>query len=203
MTDLPIGLAVNSKDEIQTMEAWVEYCKANPGKMQVGNVGAGNIQHVAIAYFANTHGLDVVHVPYEGANPAVAALLGQNIPSICVGVTELSPSYVSGEFTILGVFAEKRVESMPDVPTMAEMGYGDDMVFGINYGIVAPASTDDAIIKYLNEQIAIAMETDVVLDTMDKLFLIPAYTDAETYAARIAADCKKNEQVLYDLGLHR
>lgn len=203
MTDIPIGLAVNSKDDIKTMEDWVEYCKANPGKMHVGNVGAGNIQHVAISYFANSLGLDVVHVPYEGANPAVAALLGQNIPSICVGVTELSPSYVSGEFNVLGVFADERVESMPDVPTMKELGYGDDMVFGINYGIVAPASTDDAIIEYLDEQIAAAMQTDTVLDTMEALFLIPAYADHEAYAARIASDCAKNEQVLTDLGLHR
>ena len=203
LTDIPIGVAVNKSSDIKTMEDFVEYCKANPGTMQVGNVGAGNIQHIAMSYFCSQNGIEVTHVPYEGANPAVAALLGSNIPSICVGVTELTSNYQTGDFIILGIFADERLESMPDVPTMKELGYGDDMVFGINYGIVAPAATDDAIIEYLDEKIAEAMQSETVLETMKSLFLIPAYTDHETYAARVKTDCEKNEKVVTDLGLHR
>jgi len=203
LTDIPIGIAVNKSSNIKTMADFVDYCKANPGVMQVGNVGAGNIQHVAVSYFCNKLGLDVVHVPYEGANPAVAALLGNNIPSICVGVTELTSNYLSGDFIVLGIFANERLDTMPDVPTMKELGYGDDMVFGINYGIVAPISTDDAIIDYLDDQIAAAMQDETVLKTMESLFLIPSYADTAAYDARIRSDCEKNEQVLTDLGLHR
>ncbi len=203
LTDIPISIAVNKNSDIKTMEDFVAYCKANPGVMQVGNVGAGNIQHVAVSYFCNKLGLDVVHVPYEGANPAVAALLGENIPCICTGVTEQTSNYKSGDFIVLGIFADERLDSMPDVPTMKELGYGDDMVFGINYGIVAPISTPDEIIDYLDDQIAAAMQDQKVLDTMESLFLIPSYADTEAYDARIRSDCEKNEQVLTDLGLHR
>ncbi len=203
LTDIPISIAVNKNSDIKTMEDFVNFCKANPGVMQVGNVGAGNIQHVAVSYFCNKLGLDVVHVPYEGANPAVAALLGENIPCICTGVTEQTSNYKSGDFIVLGIFANERLDSMPDVPTMKELGYGDDMVFGINYGIVAPISTDDAIIQYLDDQIAAAMKDETVLKTMESLFLIPSYADHVTYDARIRSDCEKNEQVLKDLGLHK
>lgn len=200
LTDIPIALAVHKDSPIQTLDDFIEAAKANPGSIQVGNVGAGNIQHLAIAYFADQVGIDVVHVPYEGANPAVAALLGQHIDSICVGVTELTSHYNEGTFRVLAQMGEERLDSMPDVPTFKELGY-DDTVFGIWYGIVVPKDTPDEIVNLLDDQLKVALEDQSVLDSMEKLFLIVSYQDSETFAARIANDAAKNKQVLEQLGM--
>lgn len=200
LTDIPIALAVHKDSPIQTLDDFIAAAKANPGSVQVGNVGAGNIQHLAIAYFANLAGIEVTHVPYEGANPAVAALLGQHVDSICVGVTELTSHYNEGTFRVLAQMGEERLDSMPDVPTFKELGY-DDAVFGIWYGIVVPKETPDEIVDLLDDQLKTVLEDQSVLDSMEKLFLIVSYQDSEAFSARIASDAAKNKGVLESLGM--
>lgn len=201
VTDLPIGIAVHKDSEFQTLQDLVDYCKANPGKLQIGNIGAGNIQHVAVSSVCQWYGIDVVHVPYEGANPACAALLGQNIPVICTNFTELTPYYKSGDFRILALTCEERFDVMPDVPTLTELGC--DVVYGGYFGICAPGDTDDAIIDFLDDVLAEALQDETVLNTMEKLFLAPSYKNSEDFLARVENDAKKNEEILTQLGLHK
>jgi len=199
MTDIPLAIAVQGNSPIKDLKGFIEYAKENPGKIRIGNPGAGNIQHVACEYFCKLAGIEVTNMPFEGANPAVAALLGGHVEAVFTGVTEVTPHYKSGAFRILAVTSEKRMETMPDAPTFKEQGY--DVLFGVWYGVLAPKDTPDEVVVKLAEALKKAASDEKVLDAWDKLFLIPAYLGPQEFQARIKRDAETNKKVLEEIGL--
>lgn len=199
-TDIPLSLAVHKNSPFQTLDDFIAYAKENPGKLQVGNPGAGNIQHVAMSHISNIADIEVTDVPYEGANPAVAALLGEHIDAIFTGITEQLPHYNEGTFKILAMTGKERNEKlMPDVPTFTELGY--DAVFGVWYGIVAPKDTPDEVVELLDEAVKEALKSEDVIKSMENLNLIISYLNHEDFDKRIANDAATNQQILKDLGM--
>ena len=199
MTDIPLALAVKADSPIKTAKDFVDYVKANPGKFRIGNPGAGNIQHVSLAGFCKKNGLDVVHTPYAGANPAISALLGGHVEGTFTGITEALPHVKSGAFRVLGVTSAERSSLDKSLPTFKEQGYDFDA--SVWYGVLAPAGTPDADIKILEEACKKAYEAKTVQDGWAKLYLIPAYLDSKAFTARIEKQAKENEATLKDLGL--
>lgn len=198
MTDIPLALTVNADSPIKTIKEFVEFAKANPGKIRYGSPGAGNIQHVTLEGWIKREGIQITHMPFEGANPAMAALLGGHVEATFTGVTEAVPHHKSGALRIIGVTAESRT-ALVDAPTFKEQGF--DLIAGVWYGVLAPKGTPDEVVDFLAAELKKAYDSPKVQDAWAKLFLIPSYTGPKELDARIKKEAEMNQQVLKDIGL--
>lgn len=135
----------------QTVPDFIAYAKANPGKLNMGSAGNGTSQHVAGELFKMMAGVDMVHVPYRGAAPALIDLFGGNV-HVMFGTTPASIEYIrTGKLRPLAVTTTTRWNGLPEVPTISDFvpGYEASGWFGI----VAPKSTPAEIIDLLNREI--------------------------------------------------
>ncbi len=149
----PMVLVVGKRVKANTAKELQELAKANPGKLTFGSTGSGSSVHLAGELFKLRAGIDVLHVPYRGGAPAVTALLAGEIDMLVVDVPVVVSHIQSGAFKALGVASEKRAESLPDVPTIAEAGIAGVISEGW-YAMYAPAGTPAATIRVLQSAIS-------------------------------------------------
>jgi tripartite-type tricarboxylate transporter receptor subunit TctC len=128
----------------------IALAKSKPGQLNYGSPGAGSPHHLAMELFKQRTGIDVVHVPYKGAAPAVQDLLGGQIPIMFLDLATGGPLIKSGKVKALAVASPKRIAPLPDLPTIAEAGVADYEAWAWQ-GLVAPAKTPQEIIAKLNE----------------------------------------------------
>lgn len=178
---IPAAITVPADAPYDTIEDFVQYAKDNPGKIQIGNSGAGSIWHIAAAAFAQEADVDVEYVPYEGAAPAVTALMGGHISAVAVSPSEVSAGVASGDLKVLAVMGDERDPSLPDTPTMKESGY-DVSVAGWG-GFVAPKGTPEEALKKLRESFKEASDSDKFQKLMEDRGMIPAYKEGEEFKA--------------------
>lgn len=198
LTDIPLALSVRADSQIKTLADYIAYAKANPGKIRYGSPGAGNIQHVTFAGWTKSIGIELTHMAYAGANPAIAALLGGHVESTFTGVTEAIPQEKSGAIRILAITGPARIK-LVDAPTFKEQGY--DLQATLWYGILVPASTPDEVVNILAEAAKKAYDSDKVQDTWNKLYLIPSYLGPKELDKKIANQSAENEKILKEIGL--
>lgn len=147
IVDVPGALVVHPSIPAKTAKEFVDYMKANPGKLNYGSPGAGSANRIEMANFLLTTGTSMVHVPYKGgAGPAMVGLLGNEVQAMFVTFSSAVTFAKQGRIRMLGVTAPKRVAAMPDVPTMAEQGF-KEMSTGSWQGIFYPKGTSPAIVK--------------------------------------------------------
>ena len=152
---VPQLMQVNPSLPVQSVPEFIAYVKANPGKIAMGSGGNGSPAHIIGEYFKLTTGTDLTHVPYRGAAPAVAGLIGGQVQ---VAFTELATSlgYIkAGTLRALAVTTTTRSETLPDVPTLGEFIPGFEASQWV--GLVAPRDTPSAIIEKLNIEINAAL----------------------------------------------
>lgn len=130
----------------------VALAKAHPGELNYGSGGVGSASHVAAAYFGYRTGTKLVHVPYRGTSPAVSDLLAGHIQFMLTGGPATLPLVAAGKLRALCVSSSRRAPFAPELPTLIECGV-PDFVADQWYGLVAPASTRDDIVRRLNEEI--------------------------------------------------
>jgi len=138
----------------------VTYAKANPGKVNYGTSGAGVTGHLVIAMMGTANGLDLVHVPYKGAGPAVTDVVAGHVNMASAGVIVMLPHVKSGRLKPIALGARKRSSLMPEVPTIGESLPGDHIATW--YAIMAPAGTPKPIIEKLHQEIVAAVQTPAV-----------------------------------------
>jgi len=140
---IPDVLLVSPKLPVTTLAELVAWAKANPGKLSVGDSGAGTIPHVVVAAFAQIAGIQVAHLHYRGAAGSVSDVLGGHIEAAAGAYT---PQYDS--MKALAVSWNVRMPQLPNVPTFRELGY--DLTFGLSIGLAAPAGTPPDVIAKIN-----------------------------------------------------
>lgn len=146
----PLYLMVAPELPVKSVRDLVAYAKANPGKLSFASLGHGSSLHIAGEQFKNLAGLDIVHVPYKGTTTALPDLMSGRVSLIFDGGAFL-PQAKEGKVRMLAVTSAKRLETMPELPTMAEAGVpGYEMDFW--FGIVAPAGTPKAIAERLAKE---------------------------------------------------
>jgi tripartite-type tricarboxylate transporter receptor subunit TctC len=153
---VPQLMQVNPSLPVQSVPEFIAYAKANPGKISMGSGGNGSPAHVIGEYFKLITGTDLTHVPYRGAAPAVAGLLGGEVQ---VAFTEMATSlgYVrAGSLRALAVTTVTRSEALPNVPTLSEFIPGFEASQWV--GLVAPKDTPSQIIDKLNSEIKTALD---------------------------------------------
>ncbi|SSW72332.1 hypothetical protein AVE30378_05068 [Achromobacter veterisilvae] len=145
---VPNVLVVNEASPARTVADLRAEARRDPSKVSFGSSGAGQSPHLSAELFKQRAGISGTHVPYKGAGPAVAALLGQQFTFMIDNLPSSMPYIQSGKLRALAVTSDKRLAELPDVPTMAEAGV-KDMVVTAWFGLVAPAGTPKDVIDKL------------------------------------------------------
>jgi tripartite-type tricarboxylate transporter receptor subunit TctC len=153
----PVGLLVETPNiisvhpdlPVRSLAELVTYAKANPGKISWGSQGFGTANHLLAEMFKREAGLDIVHIPYRGTAPMLAAILAGEIHVVADPSTTSLPHIQSGKLRPLAIAGAERFRQLPDVPTTAEVGY-PKLQAPFWLGVVAPAGTPPAIIDQLN-----------------------------------------------------
>ena len=145
-----LGIAVHPAVPVQTLKELVAYAKANPGKLSYGHAGVGTIQHLTGELFKSlTQTPAIVQVPYRGTGPAIADLIGGQVPIGILGVTaQVLELHRSGKMRVLAVTSPTRLTAAPELPTAAELGFPGMTVTG-SIGVLAPAGTPTGIVEHI------------------------------------------------------
>lgn len=149
----PNALAVYPGLPAKTLKEFVELAKSKPGDIQYGSGGIGGSPHLGMELFKLVAGVDLLHVPFRGAGPAIIDVAGGHTKAIMATVATLSPHAKSGKLRVLAVSGKARNRVLPDIPTMDEAGV-PGYEAGNWIGLAAPAGTPPAIIDRLNKEIS-------------------------------------------------
>jgi len=200
VADSPNVLVVNPQLAAKSVKELVDLVKANPGKYSFASPGAGTTPHLSGALLTLTAGLDLVHVPFNGAGPAVQAVAAGHTPIGFVALPPATPLVQGGQLRALAVTAKTRSPALPDVPTMAEAGFpGRDA--DTLQGVLAPEGTPKPITDVISrELIKIVQESDVKAK-FATLGFDPVGGTPEEFAAQIKSEIAKWGKVIRDANI--
>jgi len=157
----PLIVGVNSKLPITDFKSLVAYAKANPGKLNYSSSGTGGGGHMLPAYMAKVLGLDMTHISYESAAPAVAAVAGGHTQMSFVAPSTVLPHIQSGSVRAVATTGRARTPLAPDLPTITELGY-PQLTVDFFYGMFAPAGTPAPIVKKLRDAVAAVLHDPAI-----------------------------------------
>jgi len=179
-------LVVNPSVPARDVRELISYAKANPGKLAFGSAGIGTSQHLAGELFKQITGIEMAHVPYKGAGPAVSDLIAGQIPLMFADISAALGHIRSGRLRALGVTTRERTPLL-DVPTLIEQGVPD---FDVNawFGLLAPAGRSPEIVARLNGAGVKALGAPATRDRLQSLGLNPAPGTPEEFARFIRAE---------------
>jgi tripartite-type tricarboxylate transporter receptor subunit TctC len=185
----PTVLVVRADGPYRTLKDLVDAAKAKPATINYGSSGVYGTLHVAMEIFAEAAGIKLFHIPYQGGGPAVAALLGGQIDALASGPAAAIGQIKGGKMRALAVWGDKRLASMPDVPSMKELGY--DATFYIWSGLFAPAATPPAVMSVLRDVVRRTVEDAEFKDAMAKVETPIAYLDAPEFKVFLDRDAAR------------
>ena len=172
ITDLPVLMEVHPTVPAKTVAEFVAYAKQNPGKLNFGSAGTGGTTHLAGEMFRQMAGVDMVHIAYKGAGPALQDLLSGNIQLMFDTLGTALPPVKAGLLRPLAVSSQQRIPDLPDVPTMAEAGYPQYAV-SVWYGVAAQSKLPDDIAQKLKASLDRALSDDTFRASLDKSGFAP------------------------------
>ena len=194
----PTVLCVRADGPYKTAKDFVAAAKANPGKINYSSSGVYGTLHVAMEIFANAAGIRLYHIPYQGGGPAVTALLGGQVEALASGPSAAFGQIKAGRMRALAVWGDKRLDSMPNVPSMKELGYNAE--FYIWSGLFVPAGTPAAITTKLRNTVKQVVSDPEFKDAMAKIETPIAYLDAPEFAKFVDKDAKRLEAAVMKIG---
>lgn len=185
----PTVLVVREDGPYKTLKDLVDAAKARPGTINYGSSGVYGTLHVAMEIFASAAGIKLFHIPYQGGGPAVAALLGGQIDALASGPSAAIGQIKAGKMRALAVWGDKRLASLPDVPSMKELGY--DATFYIWSGLFAPAATPQPVMAVLRDAVRRTVADPEFKDAMAKVETPIAYLDASEFKIFLDRDSQR------------
>lgn len=195
LASAPQMLVVVPTLQLDTFNAFIEYARANPGRISYASVGSGSASHLTMELLKTEAKIHAVHIPYRGFPPAVTDMLAGNIQAMFAIVPGVLPHVKAGKMKALAVTALKRSESAPDVPSVRELGYPQlESLAWI--GLLAPASTPPEVLARLSAEAVRGMTSPDVRDLLGKQgFDVVASTPSD-FQRWIAAESQKWARVI-------
>ena len=168
VASVPLVLYVNSAVAATSVNQLVDLVKASPGKFSYASGGSGSPQHLMGELLKLEKHLDITHIPYKGQGPALADVLSGQVPLAFETTTAIASQLSSGRIRALATTGAARSRSMPDVPTMKELGYASFVVENW-YGVFAPAKTPAPLVKRLNDELMKVVKSPEVTASLSKM----------------------------------
>lgn len=191
----PSVLVVNSKMQANNLQELLELAKKNPGKYSYASSGVGGSPHLAGEMLELRTGVELLHVPYKGATPALQDVLGGTVDMGFKTSLGVMPHLESGRLKPIAIASPERLPDLPNIPTMEEAGLADFHVLSWN-GISAPAGTPPAIIEKLNAEVNRILERPDVQEKLRALGAQPGGGTPEEYGEFIDAEIQKWGEVV-------
>ncbi|MGO1768195.1 hypothetical protein CAP48_06355 [Advenella sp. S44] len=179
ISEAPNVLYARSSLPVTSVSELVEYARKNPGKLTFANAGIGSSPHLAAALFQDKAKISATDVPYRGTSAAIADFLGGQVDAY-FDTMQSMPYVRQGKLTVLGVAAQKRVPSHPEVPTMAESGI-PDVLAGSWFGVFIPAKTPETIKAEISRAIADAMQDSQTRNKIEGLGTVIQVRDRQQF----------------------
>ncbi|HET8747166.1 MAG TPA: tripartite tricarboxylate transporter substrate binding protein [Ramlibacter sp.] len=194
----PTVLVVRSDGPFKTVKDFVDYAKANPGKINYSSSGVYGTLHVAMEMFAGAAGIKLFHVPYQGGGPAVRALLAGEVQASAQGPAAAIAQIRAGKMRALAGWGAERLKLLPDIPTLKELGY--DAEFYIWSGVFAPAGTPAPVVGRLREAVRAAANAADFRSAMEKVSTPVSYLDAPEFRKFWERDAKRLAAAIEKIG---
>jgi tripartite-type tricarboxylate transporter receptor subunit TctC len=185
----PVVLVVREESPWRNLDDFVKDAKSRPGKISYSSSGIFGALHMPYTLLESATGITLWHVPYNGGGPAVQALLGGQVDSTVGGPAAMIGQIKGKKFRPLASFGNKRLASLPDVPTLKELGI--DAEYFIWAGLMAPAATPPAVQQKLRDAVRQAVQAPELRDAMAKVATPINYLDGPEFQKFWDADAKK------------
>jgi tripartite-type tricarboxylate transporter receptor subunit TctC len=199
IASVPIVLAVNPSVEAKNVNELVALAKAKPGSLSFGSSGNGSTNHLAGELLKSMTGIDILHIPYKGAAPAMNDLVAGHIPMMFDNMPAVLAQVKGKSINAIAVADAKRASAMPDVPTVAESG-----VPGFEasswFGLVAPAKTPAPVLAKLEDDIAAILKMPDVQKRLDELGAEPGTVSGAAFGKFLADETTKWTKIIRESG---
>jgi len=186
----PLALVVHPDFPAKTFKELMAYVRANPGKVNYASVGNGSPHHLAMEMFKNRTGVDLTHVPYRGAAPAMQDVMAGQVPVMFLDLASGLSVIQSGKVRPLAIGSRNRSSVLPEVPTLAELGVSDVEVFAFQ-GVLGPAGLPAAVTGRLNQELNKALRTPAVIKRFTDYGLEPMPGTPEQFRALAREEAKR------------
>jgi tripartite-type tricarboxylate transporter receptor subunit TctC len=198
---LPVVIAANANSEISTLRKLIESAKARPGTVSYGSPGQGSTPHLAVELFARVAaGIELTHIPYKGGAPAIADVLGGQLPLAAVNAIEVLPHVKAGKLRVLAALSAQRISTMPEAPTIAESGY-PGFEASVWHAFIAPKGTLPAVVAKLNAEIHKALADPEVKERLAALGAEVSPTTPQELAALVRTEHERYGKLIRDANI--
>ena len=200
LAKVPNLFVVHPDVPAQSFKEFVAHVKQNPGKLNYGSAGNASAGHLAMEYLKLVTGMFITHIPYRGTGPQLTDLLAGRTQASSAGLPALIPHIKSGKLRPIAVGTAQRLPQLPDVPTVAEMGY-KDFETSQWYGILAPAGTPRDVVIKLQQESLKALKSNAVTERFASDSAVGGGGPPEEFAAFIAQQQKTWKEIVQRAGI--
>src|SRR4051812_14415745 len=192
----PFCLIANPQFEPKTLQEFVDFVKARPGKLAYASGGTGSLSHLAMVLLCERAGLNMVHVPYKGGAPAVADVIANQVPVYFANLSEAAP-HVGHSVRAYAVSGSRRAAKLADIPTVAECGYAGFKAETWN-GLIAPVKTPQSVIEFVARGAQSALTSPAILQRFDAYGVEPIGSSPAEFKATIDQDVTLWRKIIKD-----
>lgn len=200
MSTVPLVLVVNPSLPVRSVADLIALAKSQPGKLNYASIGTGSSTHLAAELLKTMTGVDIVHVPYKGAPPAIAELVAGQVQMLFIDNLVAGPLVASGRLRAIAVTSSERSSLVPDLSPVADTVPGFSVVGWV--GLFAPAGTPPAIVRKIHDEIRAILPLPEVRAKLAIMGPIPPNSTPEAFTALVHSEVKKWAKVVKESGAH-
>ncbi|VTU40606.1 Argininosuccinate lyase [Variovorax sp. PBS-H4] len=198
VTGYAFGIVVPANSPLKSWKDFVDYAKANPGKLTYGSTGTLTSPHLTTELIAQKAGIELQHVPYKGSADLMLAVISGQLMA-AADSTGFAPQVEAGKLRVLNTWGEKRLAKFPDAPTLKELGL--DIVQNSPFGIGAPKGTSPEVVKKLHDAFKQAMEEPSYVAALGRYDMLPNYMSSADYTKFAQTTFAREKALIEKLGL--